>query len=118
MRFLWLVILLSACGGGANTGARAPDGDLGSEREKAVIRGQYRADAAFRAWEEARYQLRLAEQDVLNGEDAYRQADADKAERKLQLDAAKKALAAARSKEAATRQAYDKAVMDVDRARR
>lgn len=118
MRLLWLVLFLSACSGGANAPARAPDSNLGSEREKAMIRGQYQAGEASRAWEEARYQLKLAEQEVLNAEDAYRQADADKAERKRQLDAAKKALTAARSKEAAARQAYDKAVLDVDRSRR
>jgi hypothetical protein len=118
MRILWLLLFLSACSGGAGAPARAPDGDLGSEREKALIRGQHRAGEASRAWEEARFQLKLAEQDVLNAEDAHRQAGADKAERKQQLDAAKKALAVARSKEAAARQAYDKAVLDVDRARR
>ena len=121
MRSLWwvvLVLLLSACGGRANGPARAPDGELGSEREKAVIRGQYQAGVAYRAWEEARYQLKLAEQEVLNAEDAYRQADADKAERKKQLEAAQKARVAARAKEEAARKAYDKAVLDVDRARR
>ena len=85
MRLLWLVLFLSACSGGANVPARAPDSNLGSEREKAMIRGQYQAGEASRAWEEARYQLKLAEQEVLNAEDAYRQANADKAARKLRF---------------------------------
>ena len=97
--------------------AAVPVEDLGSEREKSVIRGQHRAAQAYRDWEEARYQLKLADQDAMNAEEAYRLADGDKAERKQQLDAAKKALAVARSKETAARQAYDKAVLDVDRAR-
>jgi hypothetical protein len=95
-----------------------PAEELGTEREKAVIRGQHKAGQAYRDWEEARYQRKLAEQDAMNAEDAYRQADADKAERKKQLDSAQEARAAARAREEAARKAYDKAVLDVDRARR
>lgn len=92
--------------------------DLGRAREQAVQSGQYRAGQAYREWEEARYQSRLAEQDVLNLEDAYQRRAREAAELKRQLDAAKKAFAAAKARETAARQSYEQAVKAVDSARR
>ena len=98
--------------------AAVPVEQLNTDREKAVVSSQHRAGQAYREWEEARYQRKLAEQDAMNAEEAYRQADSDKGERKRELDAAQKARTAARAKEEAARKTYDKAVLDVDRARR
>lgn len=59
-----------------------------------------------------------SEQDVLNTEDAYRRTQQQNDELKRQLEAARKALAAAKAREAAARQAYEKEVDAVDRLQR
>ena len=74
---------------------------------------QQRATASYRDVQQAAYESKLAEQDVLNTQDAYnaarQHADASKAE----FDKAVKARDAAKAKEAAARKRYD-AVLQTD----
>lgn len=95
--------------------AQAPAPDAAA-REQAIQRSQVAAGAAYRELEQAQYEKKLAEQDVLNGQDAYDTAQQQAAERKRQLDAAKKTLDAARAREAQARKRYDEALAGVDRA--
>jgi chromosome segregation ATPase len=101
------------CGGLA--WAQAPVQDVAS-RDQAIQRSQQKAGAAYRELQEAQYEAKLAEQDVLNTQEAHRAAQKHAEEVKRQLDAASKALAAAKAKEAQARKAYDAALGDVDQA--
>jgi urease accessory protein UreF len=115
---LWVAAVLAAATWPAIAQQHVPVEDLGREREQAVQRGQVRASQAYREWEEAGYQAKLAEQDVLNLEDAHRRRSQETAELERKLDAAKKAFAAAQAREAASRQSYEQAVKAVDDVRR
>lgn len=95
--------------------AQAPVEDLTS-REQAIQRSQQRSGAAYRELRQAQYEAKLAEQDFLNSQEAHRLAQQNAEERKRQLDAAKKALDAARAKEAQARKTYDAALTGVDQA--
>jgi len=94
---------------------QAPVEDLTS-REQAVQRGQLKAGAAYRAVQEAQYEAKLAEQDVLNAREAHQAAQKHAEEMKHRLDAATRALAAAREREAKARKDYEAALADVDKA--
>ncbi len=118
MMRLWMASVLAAATWTAAAQQQAPVEDLARAREQAVQSGQYRAGHAYREWEEARYQTTLAEQDVLNLEDAYRRWSRETAELKRQLDSAKQVLAAAKARETAARQSYEQAVKSVDSVRR
>ena len=109
-RWTWVVLLFAA--GFAQ--AQAPV----EERGNALSQGQYRAGVAWRDLEQARYDAKLAEQDVLNLRDAHAAAQLQADQRKRELDAAQKAWDAARGKLAATQKAYDQAVDAVDAAHR
>ena len=95
--------------------AQAPVQDIVS-RDQAIQRSQQKAGAAYRELQQAQYDAKLAEQDVLNAQEAHGAAQKHAEEVKRQLDAASKALAAAKAKEAQARKAYDAALGDVDRA--
>ena len=95
--------------------AQAPVEDL-TGRDQAVQRSQLKAGAAYRALQQAQYEAKLAEQDVLNAREAQQAAQKHADEMKRQLDAATKALAAAKEKEARARKAYDEALGGVDKA--
>jgi hypothetical protein len=95
--------------------SQAPVEDLTS-REQAVQRGQLKAGAAYRAVQEAQYEAKLAEQDVLNAREVHQAAQQHADEMKRRLDAATRALAAAREKEAKARKDYEAALADVDKA--
>jgi predicted nucleic acid-binding Zn-ribbon protein len=95
--------------------AQAPVQDT-SPREQAIQRSQISAGAAYRELEQAQYEKKLAEQDVLNTQDAFQAAQQRAAELKRQLDAARKVLEAARAKEVQARKRYDAALSSVDRA--
>ena len=95
--------------------AQAPVEDLTS-REQAIQRGQQKTGAAHRDLEQARYEAKLAEQDLLNAQDAHRAAQKQADALKRELDAAKKALDAARAREAQARKRYDAALSETDRA--
>lgn len=99
----------------SSAAAQAPVQDA-SGREQAIQRSQIGASAAYRELEQAQYEKKLAEQDVLNTQDAYQAGQKQAAELKRQLDAARKALEAARAKEAQARKRYDEALAGVDRA--
>jgi predicted nucleic acid-binding Zn-ribbon protein len=106
-----LCVLVLASSAAAQAPVQGP-----SAREQAIQRSQIGAGAAYRELEQAQYEKKLAEQDVLNSQDAYQAAQQQAAELKRQLDAARKALDAARAKEARARKRYDEALAGVDRA--
>jgi septal ring factor EnvC (AmiA/AmiB activator) len=87
-----------------------------SSREQAIQRGQMKAGVSYRDMQQAQYETKLAEQDVLNAQEAHRAAQDRADESKRQLEAATKALAAARTKEAQARKAYREALDAVDKA--
>jgi hypothetical protein len=109
--FLLLVAMLAP----PATQAQAPVEERG---RAALQQGQQRTGLTYRDLEQARYDARLAEQDMLNARDAHTAAQQQATLRQRELDAAQKALAAARARVAAAQQAYDKAVSDVDAAHR
>ncbi len=76
---------------------------------------QIRAGMAFREMQQAAFEAKLAEQDVMNTQEAYNatRARADLLQR--DLDKAIKARDAAKAKEAAARKKYDEAVQGVPR---
>lgn len=84
------------------------------ERGSALQQGQYRATVTHRELEQARYDAKLAEQDVLNARDANTAAQKEAAYRKRELDSAEKTLAAARNRLQAAQQRYDEALRAVD----
>jgi len=94
---------------------QAPVEDL-TGRDQAIQRGQLKAATAYRALQDAQYEVKLAGQDVLNARDAQQAAQKHAGEMKRRLDDATKALAAAKEKEAGARKDYDAALVDVDRA--
>lgn len=116
MQILRALLLAAVAASAAAQAQSVPVEDLGVEQRQAVERGQYRAGHAYRAWKDASYEAQLAHQDLLNLEAAYQRASAEGADLKRQLDAARKALAAAQAKAEARRKAYDEAVTAVDRA--
>lgn len=97
------------------TPAQAPVEDLRS-RDQAIQRGQQNTGTAYRDLRQAQYEAKLAEQDLLNAQEAQTAAQKNADEMKRQLDAAKKALDAAKSREALARKRYEEALGSVDRA--
>ena len=116
-RLPWLRLLGGAlcCCLAIVAAAQAPVEDLTS-REQAIQRSQQKTGTAYRDLQQAQYETKLAEQDFLNAQDAQKAAQQHADEMKRQLDAAKKALDAARSKEALVRKRYEEALGGVDRA--
>lgn len=92
--------------------AQPPVGD----RSVSVQQAQHRASAAYRELREAEYELKLAEQDYVNTQDAYRAAQKPAEDIKRELDKTRKALDAAKVKEARARKAYESALDDVEKA--
>jgi hypothetical protein len=86
------------------------------DRSGAVQRAQMRAGAAYRELEQARYELKLAEQDYVNTRDAYRAAPPPAADIKRELDKTKKARDAAKRREARASKAYEAALDEVEKA--
>ena len=84
------------------------------ERGSALLQGQYRATVTHRELDQAHYDAKLAEQDMLNARDANAVAQKEAAYRKSELDKAEKALAAARNRLQAAQQRYDEALRAVD----
>ena len=71
---------------------------------------QQRVTAIYREMQQAAYELKLAEQDVLNTQDAYSAAQARADTLKAELEKATKARDAARAREATLRKRYDGAL--------
>jgi ABC-type lipopolysaccharide export system ATPase subunit len=87
-------------------------------KDSALLQGQQRAGIAYRQMQQAQYDRKLAEQDNLNAQSAYRTAQQRADELKRQAETAKQALDAAKTKESAARSAYDKEVNAVDQIHR
>jgi biopolymer transport protein ExbB/TolQ len=85
-------------------------------REQAIQRSQQATGVAYRQLQQAQYESKLAEQEFLNAQEVHHIAQQHAEERKRQLDAAKKALDAAKAKEAQLRKRYEQALTEVDRA--
>ena len=98
----------------AGTVAQAQSAAPVEERGSALQQGQYRATVTHRELDQARYDVKLAEQDVLNARDANAVAQKEAAYRKSELDKAEKAQAAARNRLQAAQQRYDEALRAVD----
>ncbi len=111
MMKIWVTILLSFVSGAAVAQAQkpAPVEDL-SSRESVLLQGQQRAGIAYRELQQAQHDAKFAEQDYLNYQDAHQAAQKRADELSRQLNAAKKTLDAARAKETAARQRYEKEV--------
>jgi hypothetical protein len=114
---LTLALVCMASVAAAQAQKPAPVEDL-SGREGMVLQSQQRAGMAYRRLQDAQFQTKLAEQDYLNAEDARRLAQKRADELRHQAAAAKKALDAAKAKEAVARAAYEKEVNAVDRLHR
>jgi len=106
----WALMLAAA-----GAAAQAPVEDRAS-REQAIQRSQQVTGAAYRELQQAGYEAKLAEQDFLNAQEADRAAQQQAQERRRQLEAATKALDAAKAREAQARKRYDQALTGVDRA--
>lgn len=76
---------------------------------------QIRATMAYREVQQAAFEAKLAEQDVLNTQSAYDTTRARADALKVELDKAIKARDAAKAKEAAARKRYDEALQAVPR---
>jgi len=87
-------------------------------KNDALIQAQQRAEFAYRHLRDAEYKRKLAEQDYVNTRDAYRAAQQHTADLKRQVNETKRALDAAKSREAAARKAYEKELNAVDRVPR
>ena len=92
--------------------AQAPD----AAQSEAVQRAQIRASAAYRELTQAEYDLKLAEQDYVNTEDAYRAAAQRADDIKRELEKLKQARDAAKVREARARKAYEEALDAVEKA--
>jgi chromosome segregation ATPase len=99
----------------AAAAAQAPVQDV-TPRGDAIQRSQIATSEAYRQLQQAQHEAKLAEQDFVNGQDAFRAAQKQADELKRQMDAARKALDTARAREAQARKRYDGALQDVDRA--
>lgn len=113
-----LIIFLACMSFAAEAQKPVPVEEPGQNQETAIQRGQYRTGQAYRELQQAQYEAKLAGQDVLNTEEAYRAAQKRADDLKRQVDAAKKALAAAKIRENAARQRYDREVNAVDALQR
>ncbi len=86
------------------------------DRSAAVQQAQVRASSAYRELTEAQFEAKLAEQDYVNTQDAYRAAMQRAEDIKRELDKTKKALDAARASEARARKNYEAALDAVEKA--
>lgn len=82
---------------------------------EAPVLQQQRVGIAYREAQQAAFELKLAEQDVMNTQEAYNQTSKRAAALKTELEQAIKAREAAKAKEAAARQRYDDALNAVPR---
>lgn len=116
MMKIWVPVLLSCVSGAAVAQAQkpAPVEDL-SSRESVLLQGQQRTGIAYRELQQAQHDAKFAEQDYLNTQDAYQAAQKQADELRRQAGSAKKTLDAARAKEAAARQRYEKEVNAIGR---
>jgi hypothetical protein len=88
----------------------APVEERSPGQAPAQLLQQQRVTAATRELRQAAHEAKLAEQDVLNTQDAYHAAQARANELKAELDKAVKVREAARAREAAARKRHDAAL--------
>lgn len=114
MKKIWVFVVLSIVSAAAAAQGQkpAPVEDL-SSREGVLLPAQQRAGIAYRDLQQAQHEAKFAEQDYLNLQDAHQAALKRADELRRQTESAKKALDAARQKEAAARQRYENAVKAV-----
>lgn len=86
-----------------------------TEANQARLIQQQRATAAYREMQQAVFEAKLAEQDVMNTQDAYNATQARANLLKGELDKSVQARDAAKAKEAAARKRYDEALDAVPR---
>lgn len=96
--------------GYAQTQKPAPVEDRSTGAASPLLIQQQRASATYRDVTQAAYDSKLAEQDVLNTQDAYDAARNRAEALKAELDKALKARDAAKVKEAEARKRYDEAL--------
>ena len=96
-------------------GAQAPVGTPDA-RDAAIQEKQRQTSAAYSALQKAQYEAKLAEQDVLNAQDAHAAAQKQADIRRQELETARKSLSAAQAKVAQARKRYDEAMAGVDEA--
>ena len=82
---------------------------------QAPVLEQQRAGIAYRELQQAQYEAKLAEQDVLNTQDAYKTTSARAEALKAELEKLIKVRDAAKAKEAVARKRYDAALDAVPR---
>ena len=85
------------------------------EAEQVRLLSQQRATATYREMQQAVFDAKLAEQDVVNTQEAHNAARARADLLKADLDTAMQARDAAKAKEAAARKRYDEALDAVPR---
>ncbi len=88
----------------------APVEDRSSNAASPSLLQQQRATVSYRDVTQAAYESKLAEQDVLNLQDAYKASRERTDLLKIELDKALKARDASRANEAAARKRYDEAL--------
>ena len=103
-----LALCVWVCAAGAQTPASksVPVEERGGPGAT-LLPQQQRTSAAYRALEQARYESKVAEQDYVNAEDVYRDAQKRADALKSNLDKLARTRAAAREKEAAAAKVYD-----------
>ena len=106
-----LALCVWVCAAGAQTPASksVPVEERGGPGAT-LLPQQQRTSAAYRALEQARYESKVAEQDYVNAEDVYRDAQKRADALKSNLDKLARTRAAAREKEAAAAKVYDAAL--------
>lgn len=102
----------------ATTSALAQTPAPVEDRSGAVLQGQQRAGIAYRDWQQAIYEAKLAEQEVWQAQEGHAAAQKVANARKQELAAAEKALAQAQARQKSAQQAYDAALNAVDAAHR
>lgn len=118
LRVLGLALAAAPLAAGAQTAPAkkaVPVEERASGAEPTPQAQQMRAGIAFREVQQAAFESKLAEQDVLNTQDDYNTTRARADALKLELDKAIKARDAAKAKEAAARKRYDEALQAVPR---
>ena len=103
-------VLAVPVSGYAQTQKPAPVEDRSTGAAAPLLIHQQRATARYRDVTQAAYDSTLAEQDVLNTQDAYDAARNRAETLKAELDKAMTARDAAKAKEAAARKRYDEAL--------
>ncbi|HSQ03616.1 MAG TPA: hypothetical protein VLN59_06265 [Burkholderiales bacterium] len=104
-------LLLAACATPARDPAQVQD--VGRNADVLQQR-QERTGVAYRRLEQVRFELKLAQQDAMNADAAYRAAQKNADELKQQADKAQQALVVAQKREAEARAAYEQAMQGVD----